>query len=314
MNTLVIAEHNHLALKNATYHVLTAAQQLPGQIDILVLGNQCQQVVHEASRLTGVRTVLHADHPNFAHLLAENLTPAITQLARDYQYILAPSTAFGKNLLPRVAALLDVAPISDVIRIDSADTFIRPIYAGNVFATIQSHDSIKMLAIRPTAFAAAQPGTQTAPVQTLSIDAGSAATRFVRQTRNTSNRPELATADRVVAGGSAFGSAENFTRLLEPLAEKLNAAIGASRSAVDAGYAPNEYQVGQTGTIVAPQLYLAMGVSGAVQHLAGMKDSKVIVAVNIDPEAEIFQVADYGLVGDIFEVIPELTQTLTSSH
>jgi electron transfer flavoprotein alpha subunit len=312
MNILVIAEHTQEALKSATYPTLTAAQQLPGQIDILVVGDNCRKASLAASRLPGVRHVLQVTHPLFAHPIAENLTSMIVPLAKNYAYILAPATRFGKNLLPRIAALLDIAVIGDVIQIHSPDTFTRPMYAGNVLATVQSHDKIKALTIRPTAFKAIIPHETAAPIHSISIDITPSPTQCITQNLTQSTRPALATADYVVAGGRALGSADNFTQLLEPLAAKLNAAIGASRSAVDAGYAPNEYQIGQTGTIIAPTLYLALGISGAVQHQAGIKDAKVIVAVNLDPDADIFQIADYGLVADIFEVIPALTQALSA--
>jgi electron transfer flavoprotein alpha subunit len=312
MSILVIAEHAQGTLKSATYNTVTAAQQLPGQIDVLILGEACLAASQAASFLPGIRSVIHVAHPALTHPVAENLTPLITQLAKDYRYILAPATRFGKNLLPRVAALLDIAVIGDVIHINSPDTFTRPIYAGNVLATVQSHDALKALTIRPTAFTAALPTQTPVPIQSPSLALTPSSTQLVEQTLNQSSRPELATADYIVAGGRALGSAENFTQLLGPLADKLNAAIGASRSAVDAGYAPNEYQIGQTGTVVAPLLYFAFGISGAVQHQAGIKDAKVIVAVDLNPDADIFQIADYGLVADIFEVIPELTQAISS--
>ena len=310
MAILVIAEHDNAALKSATKNTVTAAARLGGDIHVLVLGAGAQAAAAEAARLAGVSKVLLADNAAFAHGLAENLAPAIAGLAKDYSHVLAPATSFGKNVMPRVAALLDVAQLSDIVGIESADTFVRPVYAGNVLVTVQSSDAIKVVTVRGTAFeAAAETGAAT--VETVSMGADAGISAYVGAELTQSDRPELTAAKVIVSGGRALGSAEQFKAVVEPLADKLGAAVGASRAAVDAGYAPNDYQVGQTGKVVAPQLYIALGISGAIQHLAGMKDSKVIVAINKDEEAPIFQVADYGLVADLFTAVPELMAELS---
>ncbi|MDF0605674.1 FAD-binding protein [Neisseriaceae bacterium TC5R-5] len=309
MAILVIAEHDNHSLKAGTLNTITAAAQL-GEVHLLVAGDQAGAAAQAAQKVSGVSKVLLADAAHYAHGLAENLTPLVLELAKNYSHVLAPASSFGKNLLPRIAALLDVAPLSDIIAIQSADTFVRPIYAGNVLATVQSSDPIKVMTVRTTAFdAAGQEGG--ASLENIAASAASSLVSFIGQELTKSDRPELGAAKVVISGGRALGSAEQFKALLEPLADKLGAAVGASRAAVDAGYAPNDYQVGQTGKVVAPQLYIAIGISGAIQHLAGMKDSKVIVAINKDEEAPIFQVADYGLVGDLFTVIPELLAELS---
>ncbi|MCG9026816.1 electron transfer flavoprotein subunit alpha/FixB family protein [Laribacter hongkongensis] len=310
MAILVIAEHDNAALKSATKNTVTAAARLGGDIHVLVLGAGAQAAAAEAARLAGVSKVLLADNAAFAHGLAENLAPAIAGLAKDYSHVLAPATSFGKNVMPRVAALLDVAQLSDIVGIESADTFVRPVYAGNVLVTVQSSDAVKVVTVRGTAFEAAA-DTGAATVETVSVGADTGLAAYVGAELTQSDRPELTAAKVIVSGGRALGSAEQFKAVVEPLADKLGAAVGASRAAVDAGYAPNDYQVGQTGKVVAPQLYIALGISGAIQHLAGMKDSKVIVAINKDEEAPIFQVADYGLVADLFTAVPELMAELS---
>ncbi len=309
MSILVIAEHDNGSLKAATLNTVTAAQKIGGDIHVLVAGHNAAAAAQAAAQIAGVAKVLLADAAHLGHQLAENVTPVVVELARGYSHVLAPATTHGKNLLPRVAALLDVAQISDVIAVESADTFVRPIYAGNVIATVQSSDAIKLMTIRTTAFDAAATGGS-ATVENVSAGSDAGKSSFVSQELTKSSRPELGAAKIIVSGGRALASSEQFHGVLEPLADKLGAAIGASRAAVDAGYAPNDYQVGQTGKIVAPQLYLAVGISGAIQHLAGMKDSKVIVAINKDEEAPIFQVADYGLVADLFTAVPELIAEL----
>ncbi|RQR49994.1 electron transfer flavoprotein subunit alpha/FixB family protein [Burkholderia sp. Bp9140] len=309
MTTLVIAEHDNAQLKSATLHTIAAARTLSNGVHVLVAGHAAQPVAQAASQVAGVDKVIHVDAPHFADALAENEAAQVLALAGDYTHILFPATAAGKNVAPRVAARLDAAQISDVIAIDSADTFQRPIYAGNAIATVQSPDPVKVATIRTTAFDAAPAHGGSAPIETAPAVADTGLSRFVRREVASSDRPELTAARVVVAGGRGLGSAENFA-LLDPLAEKLGAAVGASRAAVDSGYAPNDWQVGQTGKIVAPELYVAVGISGAIQHLAGMKDSKVIVAINKDADAPIFGVADYGLVGDLFDIVPQLTNGL----
>ena len=306
---LVVAEHNQQVLNPATLCAVTAAQALAATVHVLVMGQQCQAVAQAAAALQGVARVLVADGPALAHPLAETQAAQIVAVAAGYTHIVAAASAQGKNTLPRVAALLDVAAISEVLRIESPNTFVRPIYAGNVLATVQSQDSKLVMTIRATAFEPVATTGGQASVQAVDPVPAFAGSRFVGQEIAQSERPELANAKVVVSGGRALGSAENFA-ILHKLADVLGAALGASRAAVDAGYAPNDWQVGQTGKVVAPQLYIAVGISGAIQHLAGMKDSKVIVAINKDPDAPIFAVADYGLVGDLFEVVPELTQQL----
>ena len=310
MTVLVIAEHDNAVLKPATLTTLGAAAKIGGEVHLLVAGADCGAVAAAAAKVAGVAKVLVADAPEYAHGLAETLAPLVVGLAKGgYGHVLAAATSAGKALAPRVAALLDVAQISEVIAVDSADTFQRPIYAGNAIATVQSVDAIKVLTVRGTAFSPAAAAGGSAAVETLAGTGDAGLSAFVGQELSKSERPELTSARVVVAGGRGVGSAENF-KLLEALADKLNAAIGASRAAVDAGYIANDAQVGQTGKVVAPELYIAVGISGAIQHLAGMKDSKVIVAINKDEEAPIFQVADYGLVADLFKAVPELTQAL----
>lgn len=307
MAILVIAEHDHKNLKPATLNCITAASKLGQPITLLVAGFNCAGAADAASKVTGVSEVLQADDAAYEHFLAENMGALAAQLARGYSHVLAPATSFGKNFMPRAAALLDVAQISDIISVENADTFTRPIYAGNAIATVQSKDAIKIITVRATAFDAAKANGGSAAIKKIGAAGASDKVKFAGAELSKSARPELTAARVVVSGGRALGSGENF-KLLEALADKLGAAIGASRAAVDAGYVPNDYQVGQTGKVVAPDLYIAIGISGAIQHLAGMKDSKVIVAINKDPEAPIFQLADYGLVGDLFQIVPELTQ------
>ncbi len=312
MTTLIIAEHDNTVLKAATLNTIAAAKRLGGDMHVLVAGGSCAAVAQAAAALAGVTQVLHADAAHYEAHLAENLAELVRSRVRSdaaYTHVLAPATAFGKNVLPRVAALLDASQVSDVIAIESADTFVRPFYAGNALARVQSKDAIKVLSIRTTAFDPVGAGG-TAVIETLAAEADLGLSRLVGREVVKLERPELSAASIIVSGGRGLGAPEKFHAVLEPLADKLGAALGASRAAVDAGYAPNDYQVGQTGKIVAPQLYLAVGISGAIQHLAGMKDSKVIVAINKDPEAPIFQVADYGLVGDLFVAVPELVAAL----
>lgn len=305
MKTLVIAEHDNNGIKTATLNTISAAGVLGADIDVLIIGHQCQKVAADAAAIATVKQVLLADNAVYEHQLAENCAELIAQVAKNYNYVLAGATTFGKNLLPRSAALLDSSMISDVIAIKSADTFVRPIYAGNAIATVQSNEPIKLMTIRTTAFAAAKKADVQATITRVDTVINNEASRFEGHKLTESTRPELSSARVVISGGRGLKSAENF-RLLETLADKLGAAVGASRAAVDAGFAPNDYQVGQTGKIVAPDLYIAVGISGAIQHLAGMKDSKIIVAINNDPEAPIFEIADFGLVGDLFKILPEL--------
>jgi len=309
MTILVIAEHDHQQLKAATLNTVAAATKIGGEVHVLVAGSNCNAAAQEAATLQGVSTVKVADAAHYQSQTAENLTALIIANAAGYSHILAPATTFGKNLMPRVAALLDVAQISEITGVDSPDTFVRPIYAGNALATVQSADKVKVITVRTTAFDAAN-RENTAKIESLSPAADTAQTTLTNRELTKSERPELGAAKIIVSGGRGLGSGENYHKLLEPLADKLGAALGASRAAVDAGFVPNDYQVGQTGKIVAPQLYIAVGISGAIQHLAGMKESKVIVAINKDPDAPIFQVADYGLVGDLFEVVPQLVNAL----
>jgi electron transfer flavoprotein alpha subunit len=304
MAILVIAEHNNQSLKADTYKAVKAASQIGGDIHVLVAGFNSAAAAAEAATLTGVSKVLHADAAAYQHQLAENISLLVTELAKDYQHVVASATTNGKNFLPRVAALLDVAQISDVIAIESADTFVRPVYAGNAIATVKSSDAIKVLTVRSAAFDAVDTGNNAA-IESISLSKDAGVSSFVSEELTKSERPELTAAKVIISGGRGMQNGENFA-LLNGIADKLNAAIGASRAAVDAGFVPNDMQVGQTGKIVAPDLYIAVGISGAIQHLAGMKDSKVIVAINKDPEAPIFQVADYGLVGDLFAILPEL--------
>jgi electron transfer flavoprotein alpha subunit len=310
MTILVIAEHDHVALKAATLNTVAAAQRIGGDMHVLVAGHNAQGAADAAAKVAGVSKVLLADAPQLAAGLAENIEATVLNVAKDYSHILAPATAYGKNIAPRIAAKLDVAQISEITAVVSADTFERPIYAGNAIATVQSQDTIKVITVRATGFdpAAAEGGS--ASIEKIDAAADAGISQFVSREVTKLDRPELTSASIIVSGGRGLGSGEHYTKVLEPLADKLQAALGASRAAVDAGYVPNDYQVGQTGKIVAPQLYIAVGISGAIQHLAGMKDSKVIVAINKDEEAPIFSVADYGLVGDLFTVVPELAGAL----
>ncbi|AJC21661.1 electron transfer flavoprotein subunit alpha/FixB family protein [Pandoraea pulmonicola] len=310
MSILVIAEHDNQSIKAATLNTVTAALQCGDDVHVLVAGSNARAAADAAARIAGVKQVLLADAPYFGDGLAENIADEVVSIAGAYSHILAPATAYGKNIAPRVAALLDVAQISDITKVDSADTFERPIYAGNAIATVQSADKVKVITVRSTGFDAAAATGGGAAVETVAATPDAGVSQFVGREVTKLDRPELTSAKIIVSGGRGLGSGENYTKVLEPLADKLGAALGASRAAVDAGYVPNDYQVGQTGKIVAPQLYIAVGISGAIQHLAGMKDSKVIVAINKDPEAPIFSVADYGLVGDLFTVVPELTGAL----
>jgi electron transfer flavoprotein alpha subunit len=304
MSILVIAEHDNATLKAATLNTVAAAQAIGGDIDLLVAGANCAAAAEQAAKVSGVTRVLVADNAAYAHQLAENLALLVTELGSGYSHILAPSTTNGKNVLPRVAAKLDVAQISDIISVESADTFKRPIYAGNAIATVQSSDAIKVITVRTTGFdPVTEEGSATIEALASVHDAGTSA--FVKEELAVSDRPELTAAKVIISGGRGMGNGDNFA-LLEKVADKLGAAVGASRAAVDAGFVPNDMQVGQTGKIVAPDLYIAVGISGAIQHLAGMKDSKFIVAINKDEEAPIFQVADYGLVADLFDAVPEL--------
>lgn len=309
MAALVIAEHDNHAVKGGTLNTVTAAAKCGGEVHVLVAGAGCGEAAKAAAAIAGVSKVLVADAPHLAEQLAEAVAEQVLAVAGAYSHVLAPATAFGKNVLPRVAAKLDVAQVSDITAVESPDTFQRPIYAGNAIATVQSSDAVKVLTVRTTAFDPAASSGGSAAVEAVSAAADPGTAQFVGREVARSERPELAGAKIVVSGGRGMGSAENF-KLLEPLADKLGAAMGASRAAVDAGYAPNDWQVGQTGKIVAPQLYVAVGISGAIQHLAGMKDSKVIVAINKDAEAPIFGVADYGLVGDLFQAVPELAASV----
>ncbi|HEX9791528.1 MAG TPA: FAD-binding protein [Kiloniellales bacterium] len=309
MSILIVAEHDNASLKPATLNAVTAAAKLGGDIAILVAGSGCAGAAQAAAKVAGVAKVLCADAAEYDHGLAENLAPLIAKLATGYTHVLAPATTFGKNVLPRAAALLDVQQISEISGIEGPDTFIRPIYAGNAMATVKSADKIKVITVRATAFDAASPEGGSAPVEAVPGTGDTGLAKFLGQELTKSERPELTTAGIVISGGRGMQSGENFA-MLERIADKLNAAVGASRAAVDAGYVPNDYQVGQTGKVVAPDLYIAVGISGAIQHLAGMKDSKVIVAINKDEEAPIFQVADYGLVADLFQALPELEKAL----
>ncbi len=310
MSILVIAEHDNASLKGATLNTITAATACGGDVHVLVAGHNAAAAAQAAAQVAGVARVLHADSDALAHGLAENVAAQVLAVAGGYTHILFPATAAGKNVAPRVAAKLDVAQISDITKVESADTFERPIYAGNAMATVQSTDAVKVITVRTTGFDAAAATGGSAAVETLSAAADAGKSHFEGSEIAKNDRPELTAAKIIVSGGRALGSSEKFTEVMTPLADKLGAAIGASRAAVDAGYAANDLQVGQTGKIVAPQLYVACGISGAIQHLAGMKDSKVIVAINKDPEAPIFSVADFGLEADLFAAVPELTQAL----
>ncbi|WP_429498809.1 electron transfer flavoprotein subunit alpha/FixB family protein [Paraburkholderia youngii] len=314
MVNLVVAEHDNASIKAATLNTIAAAQKVGGDIHVLVAGHNAQAAADAAAKIAGVAKVLLADAPQLEAGLAENVEATVLTLvqdaARNYTHILAPATAYGKNIAPRIAAKLDVAQISDITAVDSADTFERPIYAGNAIAIVQSADPIKVITVRSTGFDAVAAEGGSAAVEKIEAAADAGISQFVSREVTKLDRPELTSAKIIVSGGRGLGNGENYTKVLEPLADKLGAALGASRAAVDAGFVPNDYQVGQTGKIVAPQLYVAVGISGAIQHLAGMKDSKVIVAINKDEEAPIFSVADYGLVGDLFTVVPELISDL----
>ncbi len=310
MAALVIAEHDNRALKSATLNALAAAKEIAGdEVDILVAGGNCRSVAEAAGQVPGVRRVLLAEDASYEHGLAENLAPLVVELAKNYAHVLATATTAGKNLMPRVAALLDVMQISDISAVVSPDTFVRPIYAGNALATVQSKDPVKIITVRGTAFPPGEASGGSAPIETVPATGEAGLSKFVGAELSKSERPELTSARIIISGGRGMQSGDNF-HLLERVADQLGAAVGASRAAVDAGFVPNDYQVGQTGKIVAPELYIAVGISGAIQHLAGMKDSKVIVAINKDEEAPIFQIADYGLVGDLFKVLPELADEL----
>ncbi len=310
MTVLIVAEHDNTALNPNTLNTISAAVEIGGDIDLLVAGSNAGTVVNEAQAISGITKVLSADHAALADGLAENIAWLVKGLAENYQHVLAPGSNFGKNFMPRVAAMLDVMVVSDITAVKSADTFVRPIYAGNALQTVQSSDAIKLLTVRSTAFDAVEASGGTAEVEPVAFEQGYDRIEFVSRDVTESERPDLTTARIVVSGGRGMGSEENFA-LVEQLAEKLNAAVGASRAAVDAGYAPNDYQVGQTGKVVAPDCYIAVGISGAIQHLAGMKESKTIVAINKDEEAPIFGVADYGIVADLFDVVPEMIEGLS---
>lgn len=310
MSILVVAEHDNKELNPATLKTITAAKAMGDDVHVLVAGEGCEGVAQEASKVDGVAKVLCADNAAYGHFLAENLSALVTAKAEGYTHIVAPATTTGKNFMPRVAALLDVTQVSDIISVESDDTFKRPIYAGNAIATVRSSESVKVITVRATAFDAAAAEGGSASVESISDEFASDKVSFVSESLAESERPDLTAAQVVISGGRGMQNGDNF-KLLEGIADKLGAAIGASRAAVDAGFVPNDMQVGQTGKIVAPELYIAVGISGAIQHLAGMKDSKVIVAINKDEEAPIFQVADYGLVGDLFEVLPELEKAIS---
>ena len=309
MTTLLIAEHDNKVLKDATHKALTAARALGADVHVLVAGNQCQSVAQEASTLDAVNKVLLAENPAYEHMLAEPLAALIVSLASTYDSIVAAATTTGKNVMPRVAALLDVMQVSDIVKVIAPDTFERLIYAGNAVQTVRSRDRIKVITVRTSTFQPTGVGAS-APIEKVSGTSDPGISTFVGEELSKSERPELTSAKIIISGGRAMQSRENFAKYIEPVADKLGAAVGASRAAVDAGYAPNDWQVGQTGKVVAPELYIAVGISGAIQHLAGMKDSKVIVAINKDEDAPIFQVADYGLVADLYQVVPDLTEAV----
>ena len=310
MAVLVLAEHDNKSIRKATLNAVAAAKKIGGDIHVLVAGHQAGEATKAATQIAGVAKVLQADAPHLGEFLAESVTALVMAIAKNYSHILAPSTSTGKNVLPRIAALLDVQQISDIVAVESADTFVRPIYAGNALATVKSKDGIKVITVRTTAFDAVAATGGSAPVESVSVPADPGLSSFVGREVSRSERPELTAAKIIVSGGRGMANGENFKKVLEPLADKLGAAMGASRAAVDAGFVPNDWQVGQTGKIVAPDLYIAVGISGAIQHLAGMKDSRVIVAINKDEEAPIFQVADYGLVGDLFQLVPNVVEEL----
>jgi len=310
MAILVIAEHDHGSLKKATLNTIAAAQKIGGDIHVLVAGANAGEAAKLAANAAGVAKALHADAAQLGEFLAENVAALIVSIAKNYSHILAPATSNGKDVMPRVAALLDLQQISEIVSVESPDTFVRPIYAGNALATVQSKDAIKVITVRTTGFDAVADTGGSGTVETVEVPADSGLSSFVGREVSKSERPELTSAKIIVSGGRGMANGENFKTVLEPLADKLGAGMGASRAAVDAGFVPNDWQVGQTGKIVAPTLYIAVGISGAIQHLAGMKDSRVIVAINKDEEAPIFQVADYGLVADLFQAVPELTDKL----
>jgi electron transfer flavoprotein alpha subunit len=314
MPTLLIAEHDNKSLKDATNKALTAAKAIGADVHVLVAGQDCRAVADAAAKLDGVNKVLLAEAPAYAHMLAEPVAALIVALAGPYESIVAPATTSGKNFMPRVAALLDVMQISDIIKVDAPDTFERPIYAGNAIQTVRSRDPKKVITVRTAAFQPTGEGGAAAPVENAAAAADPGLSEFAGEELSKSERPELTSAKIIISGGRAMQSRDNFTKYIEPVADKLGAAVGASRAAVDAGYAPNDWQVGQTGKVVAPDLYIAVGISGAIQHLAGMKDSKVIVAINKDEEAPIFQVADYGLVADLYQALPELAAELDKAR
>jgi len=309
MSVLVLAEHDQQSVRKATLNTVAAAKRIGGDIHVLVAGHNAGAAAKAAAQIAGVAKVLHADAPHLGEFLAENVAALVVSLAKGYTHVLAPATSTGKDVMPRAAALLDVQQVSEIVAVESADTFVRPIYAGNALATVKSSDAIKVITVRTTGFDAVAATGGAAPVESVAAPADTGLSAFVGREVQKSERPELTSARIVVSGGRGMGSGENF-KLLEPLADTLNAAMGASRAAVDAGFVPNDWQVGQTGKIVAPELYVAIGISGAIQHLAGMKDSRVIVAINKDEEAPIFQVADYGIVGDLFQVVPQLVEEL----
>ena len=310
MAVLVLAEHDNKVLRKATLNAVAAAQKIGGDIELLVAGHQAGEAAKAASQVPGVKKVLHADAAHLGDFLAENVAALLVSVGKNYSHILAPSTSNGKNVLPRVAALLDVQQISDIVAVEGPDTFVRPIYAGNALATVKSKDPVKVITVRTTAFDAVSASGGSAPVESLDPGNDTGLSSFVSREVSKSERPELTSAKIIVSGGRGMANGENFKKVLEPLADKLGAAMGASRAAVDAGFVPNDWQVGQTGKIVAPDLYVAVGISGAIQHLAGMKDSRVIVAINKDEEAPIFQVADYGIVGDLFQIVPTVVDEL----
>ena len=310
MAVLVVAEHDNKSIRKATLNTVAAAGKLGADIHVLVAGHQAGDAAKAAASIAGVSKVLHADAPHLGEFLAENVASLLLQLSKNYSHVLAPATSNGKNVMPRVAALLDVQQISDISAVESADTFVRPIYAGNALATVKSKDPIKVITVRTTAFDAVPASGGSAAVEAVAAPPDTGFSSFVGREVSKSERPELTAAKIIVSGGRGMGSGENFRKVLEPLADRLGAAMGASRAAVDAGFVPNDWQVGQTGKIVAPDLYVAVGISGAIQHLAGMKDSRVIVAINKDEEAPIFQVADFGVVGDLFQLVPSLVEEL----
>ena len=310
MAVLVLAEHDNKTIRKATLNALAAAQKIDADVHVLVAGHNAADAAKAAAQAAGVKKVLHADAPQLGEGLAENVAALIVSIAKGYSHVLAPSTSTGKNILPRAAALLDVQQISDIVAVEGPDIFVRPIYAGNALATVKSKDAIKVITVRTTAFDAVASSGNSAEVQSIQVPADSGLSSFVSREVSKSERPELTSAKIIVSGGRGMANGENFKLVLEPLADRLGAAMGASRAAVDAGFVPNDWQVGQTGKIVAPELYVAVGISGAIQHLAGMKDSRVIVAINKDEEAPIFAVADYGVVGDLFQLVPQLVEEL----